>query len=165
MRKFSGIVFICIFLSACGTTSSNMKKGKVKIGMSKEDFCLAVSSFRFSQDPCSGTFMEGYNNTARGMYYPVTKNEIMHDLKKEYFFIFENVNTPFNYRSFKAGDGTLVRIFQNYDKAKSFASNIKFELKNENIKIAKQKCKDLFAKPETQEFADCTLKQILELSK
>ena len=153
-----------MFLSACGTTSSNMKKGNIIIGMTKDGFCTAVNSFRFSQDPCKGTFMEGYNNTARGLYYPTTQMEIMHDLKKEYFFIFENVTIPFNYDGLKKGNGTLVKIFRNFNEAKSYASNIKFENKEDNIEKAKQECTDLLLKPGTVEFADCNLKKILELS-
>tara|TARA_B110000858_G_scaffold130889_1_gene148813 strand:- start:33 stop:530 length:498 start_codon:yes stop_codon:yes gene_type:complete len=164
MKKILGIIVLGLLLSGCGTTSSHMEKGNVKIGMTKDDFCIAVNSFRFSQDPCKGTFMEGARNEARGLYYPTTQMEIMHDLKKEYFFIFENVTIPFNYAELEEGNGTLVKISRNFDEAKSYASNIKFEIKEDNAQKAKQECTDLLLKPDTEEFADCTLKKILELS-
>ena len=132
--------------------------------MTKEDFCLAVNSFKFSQDPCKGTFMEGYNNEARGIYYPKTKMEIMHDLKKEYFFVFENVNNPFDYSTLNEGDGTLVKIFRNFGEAKTYASAIEFGIDNNKAEIAKKECKKLSLSPGTEEFAECTLKKILELS-
>jgi len=164
MKKILGVIILGLLLNGCSTTSSNMEKGKIKIGMTKYEFCLAVNSFKFSQDPCKGTFMEGYNNEARGIYYPKTKREIMHDLKKEYFFVFENVNRPFDYSTLKEGDGTIVKIFRNFDEAKTYASNIDFEIKEDNAQKAKQECTDLLLKPDTEEFADCTLKKILELS-
>ena len=164
MKKILLITFLGLILNGCGTTSSHVEKGSVKIGMSKDDFCVQVNSFRFAEDPCKMTFKEGYNLKARGMYYPQTKMEIMHDLKKEYFFVFENVSVPFNYATLDEGNGSLVQIFKNFDKAKSYASNIKFEIEENIPDKAKKLCKDLSIEIGTEEFADCTLKKILELT-
>jgi hypothetical protein len=141
-----------------------MAKGNVKIGMTKDEFCLAVNSFRFSKDPCKGTFMEGFNNEAKGLYYPETKMEIMHDLEKEFFFVFGDVNTPYNYDTLKEGDGTLIKILKNFNDAKKFASAKDFAIGDDKIQIAKQACKTKGLEPGTEEFADCSLKKIKELS-
>ena len=164
MKKLLAIVVLGFLLNGCGTTSSHMQKGNVKIGMTKYEFCHAVVSFRFSQDPCSATFMEGFNNQARGLYYPESKMEIMHDLKKEFFFVFKDVDTQFNYDTLKTGDGTLIKIFKNFDEAKEFSSGKKFVIKDDMIKIAKQACISKGLMPGTEEFADCSLKKIKELS-
>ena len=164
MKKLLAIIVLGFLLNGCGTTSSHMQKGNIKIGMTQDEFCVAVNSFRFSKDPCKGTFMEGFNNEARGLYYPETKMEIMHDLEKEVFFVFGDVNTPFNYDTLKNGDGTLIKIFKNFDEAKEFSSGKKFAIKDDKIKIAKQACISKGLMPGTEEFADCSLKKIKELS-
>ena len=164
MKKLLGILVLGLLLYGCGTTASHMAKGNVKIGMTKDEFCLAVNSFRFSKDPCKGTFMEGFNNEAKGLYYPETKMEIMHDLEKEFFFVFGDVNTPYNYDTLKEGDGTLIKIFKNFDEAKKFASAKEFAIGDDKIQIAKQACKTKGLEPGTEEFADCSLKKIKELS-
>ena len=164
MKKLLAIVVLGLLLHGCGTTSSHMQKGKVTIGMTKDEFCLAVNSFRFSKDPCKTTFGEGYNNVTRGLYYPDTKMEIMHDLAKEYFFVFGNVTVPFNYNSLKEGNGNLVKIFRNFDEAKNFASAKKFGIGDDKIQIAKEACKTKGLNPGTEEFAECSLKKIKELS-
>ena len=164
MKKVIGIIILGLLLNGCGTTVSHMAKGNVKIGMTKDEFCLAVNSFRFSKDPCKGTFMEGFNNEARGLYYPETKMEIMHDLEKEFFFVFGDVNTPYNYDTLKEGDGTLIKILKNFNDAKKFASAKDFAIGDDKIQIAKQACKTKGLEPGTEEFADCSLKKIKELS-
>jgi hypothetical protein len=108
--------------------------------------------------------MEGFNNEARGLYYPETKMEIMHDLEKEFFFVFENVNRPYNYDTLKEGDGTLIKIFKNFDEAKKFASTKEFAIGDNQVQIAKQACKAKGLEPGTEEFAECSLKKLKELS-
>ena len=164
MKKVIGIIILGLLLNGCGTTASHMAKGNVKIGMTKDEFCRAVNSFRFSKDPCKGTFMEGFNNEAKGLYYPETKMEIMHDLEKEFFFVFGDVNTPYNYDTLKEGDGTLIKILKNFNDAKKFASAKDFAIGDDKIQIAKQACKTKGLEPGTEEFADCSLKKIKELS-
>ena len=164
MKKIIAILVLGLLLNGCGTTASHMAKGNVNIGMTKDEFCLAVNSFRFSKDPCKGTFMEGFNNEARGLYYPETKMEIMHDLEKEFFFVFGDVNTPYNYDTLKEGDGTLIKILKNFNDAKKFASAKDFAIGDDKIQIAKQACKTKGLEPGTEEFADCSLKKIKELS-
>jgi hypothetical protein len=164
MKKIIAILVLGLLLNGCGTTASHMAKGNVKIGMTKDEFCLAVNSFRFSKDPCKGTFMEGFNNEAKGLYYPETKMEIMHDLEKEFFFVFGDVNTPYNYDTLKEGDGTLIKILKNFNDAKKFASAKDFAIGDDKIQIAKQACKTKGLEPGTEEFADCSLKKIKELS-
>jgi len=164
MKKIIAILVLGLLLNGCGTTASHMAKGNVKIGMTKDEFCLAVNSFRFSKDPCKGTFMEGFNNEAKGLYYPETKMEIMHDLEKEFFFVFGDVNTPYNYNTLKEGDGTLIKILKNFNDAKKFASAKDFAIGDDKIQIAKQACKTKGLEPGTEEFADCSLKKIKELS-
>ena len=164
MKKILSIFVISFLLYGCGTTASHMEKGNVKIGMTQVEFCLAVNSFRFSKDPCKGSFMEGFNNEARGLYYPETKMEIMHDLEKEFFFVFKNVNRPFNYDTLKEGDGTLIKIFKNFNEAKKFASTKEFAIGDNQVQIAKQACKAKGLEPGTEEFAECSLKKLKELS-
>jgi hypothetical protein len=163
MKKILGIFVLSFLLYGCGTTASHMEKGNVKIGMTKEEFCLAVNSFRFSQDPCKSTY-KGWTITARGLYYPETKMEIMHDLKKNYFFVFENVNSPVNYNTLKEGDGTLIKIFKNFDEAKKFASTKEFTIGDDKVQIAKQACETKGLEPGTEEFAECSLKKLKEIS-
>ena len=43
-------------------------------------------------------------------------NQLEVNKKKEYFFVFENVNEGINYRDLDInGDGTLVKIFKSLD--------------------------------------------------
>ena len=131
MKKLIFIFVIGLILYGCGTTASKMEKGDVvNIGMSKEEFCTAVVSMRAAKDPCtSGSYM---SVKASGLYYPDTKMEIMHDSDKEYFFVFKDVNTPFNYKDWsKKGDGNLIKIFRNLNEAQKYASALKFEIEDD----------------------------------
>ena len=165
MKKIIILFFFALILSGCGTTAGKMKKGKIQLGMSKDEFCMATVSFRFSRDPCSGTFMEGFNNTARGIYYPETQMEIMHDLAMEYFFVFNKVSKPFNYDTFKSGTGYLHKIFKDYEVAKKYAAKRDLNFDNDIIYNSKKGCEAEGLKAGTDEFAECTLKKIKELSK
>ena len=164
MKRLIFIFVIGLILYGCGTTASKMEKGDVvNIGMSKEEFCIAVLSMRAAKDPCtSGSYM---SVKASGLYYPDTKMEIMHDSDKEYFFVFKDVNTPFNYKDWsKKGDGNLIKIFRNLNEAQKYASALKFEIEDDIATIAKNGCKSSGLKEGTEDFADCTLNAIIELS-
>tara|TARA_B100000941_G_C28487944_1_gene546131 strand:- start:180 stop:596 length:417 start_codon:yes stop_codon:yes gene_type:complete len=136
-----------------------MSNNNIKIGMSKKEFCIQVSSFRFSQDPCSQPLLSSINKVP-GAYYPETKMEIMHDSKKEYFFVFKNVNIPYDYKNFKYGDGVLDKIFRSFDEAKDYSSGKKFSINKDKIEKAKEYCRNLGLEPKTEKFAECTLKRI-----
>jgi len=116
------LIFLFLTLTSCATTLEQVENNEVRIGMNKEDFCLAVYSINPKKWPCSsGAF--GSSKTA-GAYYPDNKTEIMHDGYKEYFFVFENVSIPFNYSNWDEGDGILVKIFKNLEEAENFASTV-----------------------------------------
>lgn len=159
MKKLTLIIFLGLFLNGCGTTSSHMEKGNVKIGMNKDEFCIAVNSFRFSQDPCKQPLLSGLSEVP-GIYYPETKMEIMHDSQKDFFFVFQNVNVPYDYLKLKDGDGTLIKIFRNFEEAKVFASGRKFAIGSDKVEKAKQICKSKGFEPGTEDFADCSLKEL-----
>ena len=159
------LIFISIFLNSCATTSQNVSSGDIKIGMSKDDFCTASVTFRSGEDPCNKPLFS-LSLEAPGIYYPSTKMEIMHSTKKDYFFVFQNVNTPFDYTTFKEGDGFLKKIFKNFDEAKKFASGgNKLLIKQNNIDKAKQICSQKGMVNGTEEFADCSLSELKKLSK
>ena len=84
--------------------------------------------------------------------------------KKNYFFVFENVNSPVNYNTLKEGDGTLIKIFKNFDEAKKFASTKEFTIGDDKVQIAKQACETKGLEPGTEEFAECSLKKLKEIS-
>jgi len=164
VRNFILITFLGLLLNGCGTTATHMEKGNVKIGMSKTDFCIEVNSFRFSQDPCKQPFFSSLSEVP-GIYYPETKMEIMHDSKKDFFFVFENVNVPYDYLKLTEGDGTLIKIFRNFEDAKNFASDRKFTIGYDKIEKAKQSCKKKGFEPGTENFSDCSLKELKAQSK
>ena len=162
MKKITLLIFLGLFLNGCGTTSSHIEKGSAKIGMNKEEFCLALFTWKWSQDPCN-TPLTSSIYSAPGAYYPETKMEIMHDSKMEYFFVFENVNKPYNYHNiWEQGDGTLIKIFKDHDEAKKFASSKNFSISSSKIEKAKEAFKKIGLNEKTEEFADCTLKKIKE---
>jgi hypothetical protein len=163
MKKLLGILVLGLLLNGCGTTASHMEKGNVKIGMNKKEFCIQVNSFRFSQDPCAQPLFSSLNKVP-GVYYPETKMEIMHDSKKQYFFVFENVNVPYDYYNLEYGDGTLAKIFRNFEEAKVFASGRKYSIGSDKVQKAKQACSDLGFEAGTEEFAECSLKKLKEQS-
>ena len=168
MKKIIAILVLGLFVSGCGTgltntTASNMDKGAAKIGMTKEEFCFEFNTLRLSQDPCKGPlFSSPYK--VLGLYFPETKMEIVHDAKAEYFFVFENVTTPIDRQNVIYGDGTLIKIFRDYENAKSFASGKKFSIGADKVQIAKQACKSLGFEPGSEEFAECSLKKLKEQS-
>ena len=53
MKKLIFIFVLGWLLQGCSTTSSNMDSGNIKIGMSKKDFCIQMSTFSFKNNPCS----------------------------------------------------------------------------------------------------------------
>lgn len=167
MKKHSTfiLIFISIFLNSCATTSQNVRSGDIKIGMSKKDFCVASVTFKSGENPCSKPIFS-LGLEAPGIYFPSTKMEIMHSTKKDYFFVFQNVSIPFDYTTFKEGDGFLKKIFKNFDEAKEFASGgNKLLIKQNNIDKAKQICSQKGMVKGTEEFADCSLTELKKLSK
>tara|TARA_B100001175_G_C19239176_1_gene509185 strand:+ start:100 stop:594 length:495 start_codon:yes stop_codon:yes gene_type:complete len=159
VKKITLLIFLGLFLNGCATTSSNMEKGNVEIGMNKKEFCIAVTTFKWSHNPCAQPLFSSLNEVP-GIYYPETKMEIMHDSQKEYFFVFENVNVPYDYNKLENGDGTLIKIFRNFEEAKVFASGRKFAIGSDKVENAKQICKSKGFEPGTEEFADCSLKEL-----
>lgn len=150
-------------MSGCATTSKQVEGGDVTLGMNKDDFCQAVYTFNPKKWPCSsGSYL---SSKTSGVYYPDTKMEIMHDSLKTYFFVFENVSKPFNYANWNVGDGKLIKIFKSFDNAKKFASELDFEIEEDIAIIAKNGCESSGLKVGTEEFADCSLNAILELSR
>jgi len=166
MKKLLGILVLGLFLNGCSTTSANLEKGNIQIGMTKQEFCDAVNSLNFKQNPCALTWSERYNKKPRGVYYPETKMEIMHDLMMESFFVFENVTIPHDYDASwdDKTNGTLVKIFKNLNEAENFASGKKFSVGTDKVQQAKQACKDLGFESGTEEFAECSLKKLKEQS-
>jgi len=162
MKKAIGIIILGLLLNGCATTSSQVEKGNIKIGMNKEDFCVAAFAINPKKWACSSSSYLSSN--PEGLYYPETKMEIMHDSYKEHFFVFQDVNIPFNYATWDDGDGRLFKIFTNFEKAKDFASSRKFEIGKDKAEIAKNACKMSGLNEGTEEFADCTLNKIVELS-
>jgi hypothetical protein len=170
MNKFLGIAVLCLLLSGCATTSPDVTQNKIRIGMSKSDFCYEAGSMSAKKDPCRLTYTEMLNNKPRGPYYPDTKMEIMYNLTSETYYVFENVTIQHDwYKPFKGvlsietkGNGTLAKIFNNYDEAKKFASGLNFSIKTDKISQAKQDCKDEGLTEGTESFAECTLKKLKE---
>ena len=170
MNKFLGIAVLCLLLSGCATTSPDVTQNKIRIGMSKSDFCYEAGSMSAKKDPCRLTYTEMLNNKPRGPYYPDTKMEIMYNLTSETYYVFENVTIQHDwYKPFKGvlsiktkGNGTLAKIFNNYDEAKKFASGLNFSIRTDKISQAKQDCKDEGLTEGTESFAECTLKKLKE---
>jgi hypothetical protein len=168
MKKLICILVLGLLLAGCSTTSSNMDSGNIKIGMSKRDFCIQMNTFSLNNSPCYKpiSFSREIQNILPGIYYPETKKEIMHDSdKKEYFFVFQNVNTPYNYRTLKRGDGTLEKIFKDLDDAKTFASQKSFLVDDNKVDKQMKACKDLGLIINTEEFGSCVLKKLEEQQK
>ena len=156
MKKLFLIIILGIFVNGCASTETKIEKNKITIGMSKEDFC-----FNMAIHTCFQTMGEAYSNKVRGIYYPDTKKEVVYDKNRITFFVFENVNEGINYRELKEnGDGTLIKIFRNLEEAKKFASKKEVILNEDKLQNAKQACKELGFTPGTEEFAECSLKQL-----
>ncbi len=163
MKKVLGLIVISLLLNGCVGVESNLKKGNITIGMSKYQFCYVDTTL---SGPCGGTFMDGFNNIAGGMYYPETKKEVMWARKKaKTFFVFKDVSQPFNYDTFDVGDGKLEKMFKSKEEALEYASGKEGSLiDNNKILAAKTYCESKGFTPGTEEFADCSLKKIKELS-
>ena len=164
MKKVIGIIILGLLLNGCGTTSSNLEKGNIQIGMSKKEFCYQATSLNAKKNTCSLTWKEMYDKKPRGAYYPETKMEILHDLMMESFFVFENVTIPHDWYDAwnDKGDGTLVKIFKDLDEAKNFASGANFSIGTDKVQKAKQACINLGLVTGTEEFAECALKKLKE---
>ena len=177
MNKFTIILISILLLTGCASTSttttssSKSNQNKITIGMNKSDFCYKAGSMSAKKDACRLTYSEMLNSKPRGAYYPDTKMEIMHNLTTEKYYVFENVTIPHDwYDPFKGilivktkGNGTLIKIFNNFDEAKKFASGIDYSIKNDKISQAKKYCKDQGLAEGTESFAECTLKKLKDL--
>ena len=161
MKNFFFFIIFVFLLNGCVGVESNLKKGNIYIGMSKDQFCYVDTKL---SGPCGGTFMEGFNNISRGLYFPELRREIMWAKKPKSFFVFENVRTPFNYDTFATGNGKLEKIFKTKDEAIKYISSKGSLLKEDFVYIAKQGCKAAGLETGTEEFAECALKRIKELS-
>ncbi len=161
MKNFFSLIIVVFLLNGCVGVESNLKKGNIRIGMYKSEFCYVETTL---SGPCSATFMEGFNNVSRGLYYPKLKKEIMWAKKPKSFFVFKNVSSPFNYDTFSVGDGKLEKIFKTKEEAIKYVSSKDSLIKEDYIRIAKQGCKASGLEPGTEEFAECALKRIKELS-
>ena len=170
MKKLLGIVILGLLLNGCATTSSDAVHNKIRIGMNKTEFCWEKGSMSAKKDACRLTYTEMMKSTPRGPYYPDTKMEIMYNLTSETYYVFENVTIQHDwYKPYKStfstktkGNGTLVKIFNNYDEAKKFASGLDFSIKTDKISKAKQACKKLGFIQGEENFAECTLKKLKE---
>jgi hypothetical protein len=170
MKSLLSIVVLSLLLTSCATTSSNIEQNKIKIGIDKSEFCYEAGTMSAKKDPCRLTYSEMLNAKPRGAYYPDTKMEIMHNLTSEKYYVFENVTIQHDwYKPYKStfstktkGNGTLVKIFNNYDEAKKFASGLDFSIKTDKISKAKQACKKLGLVQGEENFAECTLKKLKE---
>ena len=170
MKKLLGILILGLLLNGCATTSSDVVHNKIRIGMNKTEFCWEKGSMSAKKDACRLTYTEMMKSTPRGPYYPDTKMEIMYNLTSETYYVFENVTIQHDWYkpyistlSYKVkGNGTLAKIFTNYDEAKKFASGLSFSIKADKISIAKQDCKDQGLSEGTESFAECTLKKLKE---
>ena len=159
MKKLFLIIILGIFVNGCASTETKIDKNKITIGMSKKDFC-----FNMAIHTCFQTMGEAYSNKVRGIYYPDTKKEVVYDKNKITFFVFENVNVPYDYNKLEYGDGTIIKIFRNFEEAKVFSSGRKFSIGTDKVQQAKQACSDLGFEAGTEEFAECSLKKLKEQS-
>lgn len=170
MNNILGIIILALFLNGCATTSPDVKKNKIRIGMSKIDFCLSAGFVTAKNDVCRLTYSEMIKSTPRGPYYPDTKMEIMYNLTSETYYVFENVTIPHDwydpYTSILGlktkGNGTLAKVFTNYDEAKKFASGLDFSIKTDKISKSKKDCIDEGLSEGTENFAECVLKKLKE---
>ena len=159
MKYFFLSIFL-IFLASCATTQTTMESKKIKIGMNQVDFCNQFSEFTGA--PCSSSFMDGYKNVVKGVYYPQLAMEIMHDEDKKYFFVFSTKNTsPYNYKTRKASyNSKLLKIFTDFEEAKDFAGGKKFSITSKEVDNALEICEKQNLKKGTIELMECVLKRI-----
>ena len=109
MRNYF-IILICFFLLSCSSAQEIINRGEVKTGMSQKDLRYALISTSLSEDP--------FLKPCLRKYFRDEKVLIIAAEAQTTFFIFENVNTPGNCRSY--GDGKLVTVRYNYQNALNF---------------------------------------------
>ena len=73
MKKLLWLAFLGLLLNSCATTSSNVTQNKIRIGMSKTEFCYETMSMSAKKDACTLTYTEMLKSTPRGPYYPDTQ--------------------------------------------------------------------------------------------
>jgi len=170
MKKLLWLIVLGLLLNSCASTSPNVVQNKIRIGMNKTEFCWEKGSMSAKKDACRLTYTEMLKSKPRGPYYPDTKMEIMYNLTSETYYVFENVTTQHDwydpYKGFlgtkSKGNGTLAKIFTNYDEAKKFAGGVSFSIKIDKISKAKQDCKCKGLSEGTENFAECVLKKLKE---
>ena len=156
MKKIILLFFFFITLG-CALTSTVMKSDKIKIGTNQVDFCNKFGLF--TGGPCASTFMDGYNNVVKGVYYPETGKEIMHDADKKYFFVFDsNLTGGFNYNTLNASyKNELIGVFTDFEMAKDFAGGKKFGMTGQEVDFQIKNCEKQGFKKGTMEHLDCAL--------
>jgi hypothetical protein len=162
MKKFYFFTLLIFILSGCASPEKKLADGKIKIGMKKYSFCHETLSF--GGDPCAATFGDGYNNKGRGLYYPRLKMEIIWAPKPKSFFVFKKVTDPINWANYGKyyyeGNGELDKVFTSKEEAIKYVTS-KISITNKStIEWAKKYCEKDGFKPGSEEFADCTLKNI-----
>ena len=148
-----------------------IKKGKLNIGMTQYQLARVFSGKNDDHGP--------YSKNCRREYYPNSKQEILITESGEIFFVFENVNNPgaasglngkkeYDRKYCSRGDGTLQAYTFSYQEALNLIKDKANVLKNlslrdiqirEKMPIYRATCDEAGYKRETEQFADCVLKQ------
>ena len=163
MYKFILSSLLIFTLVGCASPEKKIKQGKIEIGMSKYAFCYETLSW---SGPCEATFMDGFDNKGRGLYYPNLKMEILWAPKPKSFFVFKKVTQPINWANYGKrmyeGNGELDKIFKNKEEAIKYVSTKVSVVNKNDMNFAIKQCKEKGLKQGTEEFADCALKRLKE---
>ena len=178
MKKLLGIMVLGLLLSGNADAAlfkksyeKAIKKGKLNIGMTQYQLARVFSGKNDDHGP--------YSKNCRREYYPNSKQEILITESGEIFFVFENVNNPgaasglngkkeYDRKYCSRGDGTLQAYTFSYQEALNLIKDKANVLKNlslrdiqirEKMPIYRATCDEAGYKRETEQFADCVLKQ------
>ena len=178
MKKLFGIIVLGLLLSGNADAAlfkksyeKAIKKGKLNIGMTQYQLARVFSGKNDDHGP--------YSKNCRREYYPNSKQEILITESGEIFFVFENVNNPgaasglngkkeHDRKYCSRGDGTLQAYTFSYQEALNLIKDKANVLKNlslrdiqirEKMPIYRATCDEAGYKRETEQFADCVLKQ------
>ena len=178
MKKIFGIIVLGLLLSGNADAAlfkksyeKAIKKGKLNIGMTQYQLARVFSGKNDDHGP--------YSKNCRREYYPNSKQEILITESGEIFFVFENVNNPgaasglngkkeYDRKYCSRGDGTLQAYTFSYQEALNLIKDKANVLKNlslrdiqirEKMPIYRATCDEAGYKRETEQFADCVLKQ------
>ena len=184
MKKLLGIVVLGLLLSGNADAAlfkksyeKAIKKGKLKIGMTQYQLARVFKGKNDDHGP--------YSKNCRREYYPNSKQEILITEAGEIFFVFEDVNNPgaasgldgkkeHDRKYCSRGDGTLQAYTFSYQEALNLIEDKANVLKNlslrdiqirEKMPIYRATCDEAGYKRETEQFADCVLKQKSEEEK